>query len=136
MNSKFRFLAVIAATAICIATIVTAWDAIHFVDWASDLPNRIAIQIDERSAVRAVTWLVTESARASLAQPDPEQQLQCLNALIDGIKSNPESIPWIQTEFAEELTALQTSSNAEVASLADELASAAQVPQPTAQTGR
>lgn len=120
MKTKTRIVVIATTAIVCLSLIVTAWGAIRVIEWATDLPNRIDIQIDGRS----VTRFVTESARASLVQSDPEQQLRCLQAMADGMDANPETVRWIQTEFASELQALQTSPDARVAKLADTLISA------------
>lgn len=124
MKTKTRTVAIALAAVLCLSLIVTAWGAVRVIAWGIDLPNRIDIQVDDQSAVQAITWFVTESARASLAQSDPEQQLQCLQAMTDGLDTNPEAVHWIQSEFAAELKALQTSPNTRVATLADKLVSA------------
>ncbi len=132
MKTRTRFVVLFVAAAFCLALIVAASGAITVFAWASDLPNRISVQIDDEVAGEAVTRFVTESARASLTAPDPKQQLECLQAMADGMETNPESIPWIQTEFAVELAALQASPDAKVATLASEVVSVA-LPQPTTQ---
>jgi hypothetical protein len=124
MKTKAKSIIVAASIIVCFAMVVVAWATVRVVTWVSDLPNRISIQIDDEAAGQTVTWLVTESARESLTQPDPKQQLECLRALADGIDTTPDAIPWIQAEFADELATLQQSPDSDVAKLAEKLTSA------------
>ena len=96
---------------------MSLWGVVRIVAWALDLPNRVDIRVDGE----AVTWFVTESARATLQQPDPEKHLEGLRALADGIKTNPEVVPWIQAELGSEIDMLRKSPDRRVAALAEEV---------------
>lgn len=117
MTTKTKRLLIIASASLCLILGLIAWGVVRIVAWASDLPNRVDIQIDGE----AVTWFVTESARATLQQPDPEKQLEGLRALADGIKTNPDVVPWIQAELESEIDMLRKSPDPRVAALAEEV---------------
>ncbi|WP_203329022.1 hypothetical protein [Candidatus Laterigemmans baculatus] len=117
MTTKTKRLLIIASAAMCLLLGISTWGVVRIVAWASDLPNRVDIQVDGE----AVTWFVTESARATLQQPDPEKQLEGLRALADGVKTNPEVVPWIQKELKSEIDMLRESPDAMVADVAEEV---------------
>jgi hypothetical protein len=93
---------------------VSAWRVVRVIGWAFDLPNRIVIQIDGQ----AVTRFVTEGARASLTGPDRQQQLAALEAIEEGLNTDPSIARWVHAEFAAELEALRKSPDADVSNSA------------------
>ena len=101
-----------------------AWGVVRIVAWAKDLPNRIVIDLDEIP----IESIVAEGTRAALMSEDQSQQLQCLEYLAEGSRSTPEVIPWIQSEFAAELTILCDSPDGRVATLARTLTEAIPLP--------
>ena len=107
----------VASTGLCMFLILSVWATVRVVDWASDLPNRIDIQVDGES----VAWFIAVSARETLKQGAYDRQLECLKALADGIKTNPEVVPWIQAELKLEIETLLKSPNPRVTAMADEV---------------
>ena len=97
------------------------------VGWVTDLPNRVVIDLDEFP----IGSMVTESIRAAMLSDDERQQVQCLESLTEGIRTEPEAIPWIQSEFAAELAELRDSPNERIQSLAEHLTEAVPYVGPT-----
>ncbi len=117
MTTTTHRLLIVAAAVLCLLLALTAWGVVRLVAWAAELPNRINIQFEGEG----VTAFITEGVRMTLRQPDPEQQFECLQMLADGIRTNPEVVPWIQAELESEISTLRNSPDPRVATLADEV---------------
>ena len=117
MGSRTKRWLAVAAVGLCLFLVLSVWAVSRVVTWASDLPNRIVVQVEGES----VRWFIAESARATLRQGDPVRQLECLEALDDGIKADPKIVPWVRAELVSEIDMLRKSPDPRVATLADEV---------------
>ena len=98
----------------------------RFAAWASDLPNRIAI--DEEALGQAIGSAVTSSYHQGLSTDDEATKRKILRSFSEYAASEPSAKSWIAAEFSKELEVLAQSEDAAIAQMARELQTDLDVP--------